>query len=456
LSEWSPFRYEFRLSRFIIVSNAIGTCIKPESMVVGGNANASSEPRNHDRHGVCFSRCHELSQPYSPDKTMLKNRAALAAALEVKRLVGPALIDASAQAYFANLGAAACPSTDALDAAMVAARIKLHEGLFRSGFLEQLVGRSLNDSEFDALPLKFAHLAPELRSPPLPATSELYPARVATAAMLGAGLGVLVGGPIGMYLLGARDTGILVGAPIGAFVTTWAVNFASRNEAASNTLIGVLGVATVAEAWAFLSVNPLAAVWQRLSGRRAVIRVAIYVGLIALLAFTLRQSAYDKSILERSVRQSLEQWLHTAVIIVVALVETTSEAIAGAIDTEGRKADAKQCSALGRRIVELFAATTERLPGAAEDVIAAARDAGFDGLDGPAQFRVPPIQQLGRNPEAVARSEESLLTWNESMRLHYRVFGHIEIGDTVRVEQEPVLFRGEVQAIGLVRKHRGR
>jgi hypothetical protein len=99
---------------------------------------------------------------------------------------------------------------------------------------------------------------------------------------------------------------------------------------------------------------------------------------------------------------------------------------------------------LGRRIMGLHAASAEELSGCAEDVVDAAREAGFEGLDGRARFRQTADTPRGRVTE-----------WAESMGERYNVFGHVEPGDRVRVEQEPVVLHGEIREKGLVRKQRG-
>ena len=95
--------------------------------------------------------------------------------------------------------------------------------------------------------------------------------------------------------------------------------------------------------------------------------------------------------------------------------------------------------------MELHATSADNLPGLAQDVINAARDAGFEGLEGPVGFG-----------QTANRRDTQVLEWAESMRERYNVFGHVEAGDVVRVEQEPVVFRGELREKGLVRKQRGR
>jgi hypothetical protein len=184
----------------------------------------------------------------------------------------------ASQAFIANLAESRCPSSDELRSAMNAARLKLQDILFSRSTLGLLGGGDISDSRLAAMKLKFRQFERPLNSPALPASTEIPPMRLPLAAMLGAVLGMLIGAPVGIYFLNMRDAGLFVGASVGAFAVPWALDRASRNVGVSRFLIASLSFATAVEAWAYLSVNPLAAVWQKLSGRKSIQRIAIYVG----------------------------------------------------------------------------------------------------------------------------------------------------------------------------------
>ncbi|HEY4260700.1 MAG TPA: hypothetical protein VGM98_11095 [Schlesneria sp.] len=255
--------------------------------------------------------------------------------------------------------------------------------------------------------------------------------RLPLAAMLGAVLGMLIGAPVGIYFLNMRDTGLFVGASVGAFFVPWALDRASRNVGLSRFLIASLSFATAVEVWTYLSVNPLAAIWQKLSGRKSIQRIVIYVALIALLIFTRRRVTYERSVLEASARQTIDDWLHDALVVLAVLFQVR----------DGQLPVEKRITELGKRIMELHMAPADQLAGLAEEVVDAARDAGFEGLDG----------RTGSHQAG----DSDLLVWADSMSGRYNTFGHIEAGDKVRVEQKPVVRDGEVFDKGLVRKHRG-
>jgi hypothetical protein len=367
---------------------------------------------------------------------MSANHEILSAAQKGYDRVSPGATDAAVRAFLANLGDSRSPSPEELQSAMTAARSRLQEELFRADMLRLLGDGDAPDAHrLDAIAIEFRRFAPPLNAPPLPATTELPPLRMPVASMLGAILGALIGSPLGFYLLGMRDVGLLVGAPLGALVTTYALEQASRSTWLSRTLIATLGVATAAEVWAFLSVNPLAAIWRKLSGRNSLQRIAVYLMLIALLVFTRRRATYDRAILEQSVRRTIDDWWRGALLVLAALVARPASQAAGGSREEQAMAE------LGKRIMELHAASADNLRGVAEEVVDAARDAGFEGLAGPS----------GSRPSGAA----AVVAWAESLRERYNVFGHVEMGDFVRVEQEPVVRGGEVLEKGLVRKQRG-
>lgn len=357
---------------------------------------------------------------------MSANNKLLEAVKDTHDQIAQGATDLATLAFMANLGESRCPSSDELQSAMIAARRKLQDILFSRNTLEKLGGSDTSDARLAGMKLEFRRFERPLNSPPLPASTEMPPMCLPLAATLGTVLGMLIGSPIGLYFLDMRDTGLFVGACVGAFIVPWALDQASRNVWLSRTLIASLGVATAVEVWAYLSVNPLAAIWRKLSGHKSLQRIAIYLMLIGLLVFTRRRVTYERAILEQSVRQTVDNWLHDAFVVLAVLVEGRNE---------GRRTE-KGINELGKRIMELHAASADTLAGLAEEVVDAARDAGFEGLE-------------ERN------GDDSVLTWADAMSIRYSTFGHIEVGDRVRVEQQPVVRDGEVLEKGLVRKQRG-
>ena len=50
----------------------------------------------------------------------------------------------------------------------------------------------------------------------------------------------------------------------------------------------------------------------------------------------------------------------------------------------------------------------------------------------------------------------SSFKWSDDLQSKYDVFGHVEPGDFVTAEHQPVLFDGKIEKKGLVRKIRER
>lgn len=350
-----------------------------------------------------------------------------------------ATTDAAVRAFLESIGKSETPSDDEINSAMVAVRTALKDRIFHRDTL-RAIGKNdiVDDRQIAKLRLEFRPVEEYLQSPQVVYRLDLPPTRLALSAFLGAIAGALIGSPIGIYLLTNKgDVGTLVGAALGAFISTWAIDVASRFKWLSNSLIAALGLATVAEVWAFVSTTPIATIWRRLCGRTSLWRVAVYCLLIALLKITQKRKVLDRTLLEQSVRHNIEHWLPAAYLALGLLINQCS--------TADERQEDDRIAQLGKRIIELHHASTVTLSGVAQDVIDAARNAGFEGLDEPADF---------------CRSEDrrdiEVLEWSESMRERYNVFGHIEAGDIAQIEQHPVVFRGEVREKGLVRKQRGR
>ena len=97
---------------------------------------------------------------------------------------------------------------------------------------------------------------------------------------------------------------------------------------------------------------------------------------------------------------------------------------------------------LARAIAGLHRTDSAGLPTAAEAVLLEARRLGLDGLAAPPRYT---------QPDQASRPR---LHWDAELARQYRAFGLIEDGDTVIVEDEPVIVNGSVLEKGRVRKQR--
>jgi hypothetical protein len=151
-----------------------------------------------------------------------------------------------------------------------------------------------------------------------------------------------------------------------------------------------------------------------------------------LLAFTRGSAQYDTRAYRNAVRDAIRQSVDFSSLLLCALS-------AGRV---ARPQTAALDADLARAILGLHRADGLGLPTAAEAVLLEARRMGLDGVSFPPRFTQS------------APSERPRLRWGPELAAQYRPFGLIEEGDTVIVEDEPVILNGNVLEKGLVRKQR--
>jgi hypothetical protein len=136
-------------------------------------------------------------------------------------------------------------------------------------------------------------------------------------------------------------------------------------------------------------------------------------------------------------RLAIEQWLDMSLVVLTLLCDTASN------QTSGFKESHKILRQLSRKIYALHHASQDALSVTADEVILEARNLGFEGLDGQPEFL-----------ESTQRAASETIVWYASLAGRYEMFGHINEGDSVRVERKPVVLEGQVMERGLVRKVR--
>jgi hypothetical protein len=191
-------------------------------------------------------------------------------------------------------------------------------------------------------------------------------------------------------------------------------------------LVTVFEVGAIGEVWAILTGGGLLSrVWRQLAGRRSgVQRILLYILVIFVLVFARRRPRYDRKGYEQTVRSAIEQWLDGAIVAASALLGPAGP-------QEGRKADREEMlySLVGN--VQLLEQTPpENLQPAVQELLQEVRRIGFDW--------------------ATAKT----FKWEEAMHKAYDTFGHVEPGDLVIAERQPISFDGAVRVRGLVRKVR--
>lgn len=301
--------------------------------------------------------------------------------------------DLAKAALKAYLQASSGPTGD-FDAAHAQAQSVLKNGLLTAETLRTISGGAeFEEKAVARLALGFDAVALELQIPRPPVTCEPRGLSLALAALGGAFLGALGLAPLLRWAFDTRDLGVVLGGPVGAFVAVLVVH--------------------------------------RLSRIRALLRFLPWLGRGATAGRGQVHRQY-----EDTVRVSIEQWLGWAVVMLAVLCadESASSESAGSREAAFRH--------IGKLIYTLHRTRPESLPVVADELVQAAKNSGFEGLEGTPAFA------------AGGEVERDVVLWSKALESKYETFGHIDEGDRVTVERPPVVFSGEVVERGLVRKVR--
>ena len=298
--------------------------------------------------------------------------------------------------YFRALTVAGSGTAGDAEAACERALSVLKNELLSREILTSLGQRQdYDDQALAGIRLAFDVIAKPLHIPAPPVRRDPRILTLALTASAGAALGMLGLTPLLRWAYDMRDLGFVLGGPLGA-------------------LLAVLVV-------------------HRLSRMRALLRW--FPGRSVDTGSISGDARRDH---EKVVRAAVEQWLDGAVAMVGVLCLYGSWA-----DKPGTGKEAA-FRRLSKLIYVLHRTAGEALPVVADELIQAARNYGFEGLDGTPAFTGD------RGPS------QDVLVWKKGLLNQYETFGHVAEGDRVTVERTPVVFEGEVLERGLVRKVRGK
>ncbi|WP_295390035.1 hypothetical protein [uncultured Thiodictyon sp.] len=334
--------------------------------------------------------------------------------------------------FFATLGDREPTTPDQVGRAVAAARDTVFAALTAQPVLDALPFPPVEPGAREALRSHWYGLNPAWVLPGPPTTERSLSAqRLAIAAGGGSLLGMLIFGTLFNLSLDLRAIGMLIGAPAGAAGAMYAVGRLAESKAlrvALTTLLGLAGTLDLARVATLGAVG----LWGRLAGVGLLRRILLYPGVVALLAFTKGSSQYDRGAYRESIQDLIRQWVDGSAILLCSLATAPVQAPRGPVlDPD-----------LARAIQDLHRADLPGLPAAAEALLLEARRLGLAGLTDPARFT------------AAERAQRRRLRWGPELAEHYRPFGLIEAGDTVIVEDEPVIQNDTVLEKGLVRKQR--
>jgi len=334
------------------------------------------------------------------------------------------VIDAAVGAYLDALGKSELPGPADLQAAACAAKTTLVERVLTHEWIAALGEASLQDPDAKAaLELGFNAVRPELRLPAPAIVPELSPFRIGIAALVGAIGGMMILAPLTRILLDMKDVGIFVGAPAGAFLLVVAVWHSARSKWLRRFLVAAFVVAAIGEVWAMLTGGGiLRRVWSRLGRRRSALkRILLYLAVIFVVVVAKPRPRFDRQEHERLIRSALDQWLDAAIPTVGLLMQGAKEQ---------RPSPDADLWDLSQKVLELRRVPPDNLPAAAEELVQFLKNSGVDV------------------------EERKAFCWQTQDQDRYDVFGHVEPGDQVIVEREPVVSEGDVHRKGLVRKVR--
>ncbi len=333
--------------------------------------------------------------------------------------------------FFSVLVPAQPPTPAQLERALAGARDEVFAALSADAVLDGLPHPPTAGGAREALRSSWLSLNPAWGLPTPPLGRGLSVPRLAVAAAVGSLLGMTLLGGLLHLTLGLRGLGMLIGAPGGAAAAMYAVGKLAESKALRFALKSLMGAAWTADVLGAATLG-FGAIWGRLAGVGLLRRILVYAGVVALLAFTRGSTQYDDRAYRKTVRDLIRQAVDCSALLLCSLS-------AGRVETPPTAALDRD---LARAIQELHRCDAAGLPTAAESVLLEARRMGLDGVSVPPRF-------VQANDSVRLR-----LRWSPELAQHYRPFGLIEEGDTVIVEDEPVIVNGNVLEKGLVRKQR--
>ena len=265
----------------------------------------------------------------------------------------------------------------------------LKKRMFSADFLGVLDSEQAKDSHWvNALALAFDAVCVPLTIATPVSKSGPRMLSVAVAGAVGAVAGMMIFTPLARLALDMRDLGLALGGPAGAMIA-------------------------IVLYWRLCRLRLL----QWITGSASSVHMdSVHQQMVARLA--------------------IEQWLDMSLVVMTLLCDTASGQVSDQGDSH------RILRQLSRKIYALHHASQDALAVCADEVIQAACNLGFEGLDGQPEFM------------ASTQADCEVLRWHAGLAGQYEMFGHISDGDSVRVERKPVVLEGKVIALGLVRKVR--
>jgi len=336
--------------------------------------------------------------------------------------------EAAVSGYLNQLGGSSLPSSAEIEAANREAELILKKEILSGKRISKISQQfSAPTEKVDSINLAVRSILPGLNLPAPQVKEELSPYRIAFAAAAGAIAGMMILTPLSRLLLDMQDVGTFVGAPLGAFLVAMASYYSARSKKIRIFLLGVLGAGTIFEMWQIISRGGIfRRIWNPLGRRRSAIkRIFMFIAVMAIIYVSKAHPKIDRQQHEKVIRAVIEQWLAAAVLLIGSLGSAKNE--------PPQTRDKEILSRISRKIIELTHVPYQNLGAGVEELFQEMKNLGFEIPENPEQF-----------------------VWSNDSHTRYKTFGHVELGDEVVVENEPVIVNGSVLQKGLVRKVRGR
>ncbi len=266
----------------------------------------------------------------------------------------------------------------------------------------------------------------------LPLKDDLPPWRYGIAAAVGVILGIISIGSL-LRLAGLDTTsGFFFSALVGAALMTGLFSYVSKSSFIRKSITVALGVATITELW---TVFVPSVSWKHFLTQQGREKRLLSYLLIAIYLWMSKPAKIepDEKLSEEVARKTLRVWLEYA-------FHLSKEHIADK-NSSGKNIYDELPISLIEKLYKLHRAPKDELELASIELLQEARMAGLDGLESPPAFQ-------GTNDN---KSSE-ILIWEPHMYDLYDIYGVVEEGNSVIVEDRPIIISGEVRKKGLVRK----
>jgi hypothetical protein len=291
-------------------------------------------------------------------------------------------------------------------------------------------GKTVVPEEQQFLKSHLDSLLPKLKLP-----SPIGEIGVKTVAII-AGIGALLGWIIGGLLVGyigntSAETGHLVGTITGAFLSVMISMFIVNNPRIRKLAMWVITTVVIVDTVkqiikGIFQPSFVPSFLNNLFGNRKTTyrkRVVIYVALLSILFFLKRQ--YNRDLFCKYVDDAVEQYIRSALPIIVVLMFRYDNNIKNNVPTTGNDKLVLTC-------VPIIQRSMLQNKDDVEELIQQFKIQGFD-FETSANFN-------------------EILVWSKELEMQYETFGYIPYGTSVCVQNKPTTQNGEVIKKGQVIK----